>query len=769
MLVVVFLGFFVALGILAFGQLFKQRLANWLFLLPTGFFIYFLTFLPGVLAGKDYFFKNKWVSSLGVHLDFKLDGLAMLFVLMITGIGALVYVYAARYLRKQAYIGRFYCYLTFFMASMLGLVLSDNLLSLFMFWELTSVSSFFLIGFQNENEDARKNSLLALAITMGGGFLLMAGFIVLGSFMNTYSIQEILQTPEFLKNSKVYPVILFLILAGAFTKSAQFPFHFWLPGAMKAPTPVSAYLHSATMVKAGIYLLARTLPMLGGTDLWTYTLMIVGGVTMVYAAIQSLFQTDLKGILAYSTIASLGVMVLLLGIGTHESLVAVFIFIIAHALYKATLFLVTGVIDFKTQSRDVTTLRGLHTIMPLVAIAGVLAAVSNAGIPLTVGFLGKEEIYGASTAIPAVLGWVVTIAFVISNVILFYAGFSTGVLPFIGKIPGKFANLKKPNKSLWIPPMVLGILGVLFGMFPSLLNPLLQRIVASTKVSGPVVKLALWHGFNMVLLLSVITLALGGLLSYFYRVNKKTEKYIKRFEGIAPKGIVFSFSEMVSKVALAYTRIMHNGYLRVYLMVIISFLVCIVGYKLWRDVPIQVNLKSLSGFRIYELTVIGIMIVAIILIVSTSSRLTAIVAMGVVGYCISLIFIFYGAPDLAMTQFTIDTLTVVLFMLVMFKLPNFAKYHTTNIVIRDAIISIAFGTLIAVITLQAMITPYEKKASQYYAENAYKLGKGKNVVNVILVDFRGFDTLIETIVLSIAAIGVYSMLKLKINHGVKEL
>lgn len=768
LLLVILSGFAVSGAVITLSPQFKNRIASWLFIWPLLLLVFFCSYLPGIWEGKTFLFRNPWVSSLGVHLDLRIDALSLLFSLMITGIGTLVYWFSGRYLKGKHYHGRFFSYLTFFMASMLGLVLSDNLLALFIFWELTSISSFFLIGFQNEDEQARKNALTALAVTAGGGFLLMAGFIIMGSYMESYSISELLRQPGLFRHSSVYPVVLFLILAGAFTKSAQFPFHFWLPGAMKAPTPVSAYLHSATMVKAGIYLLVRLLPILSGTEYWHTTIIIAGCVTMTYGAVQSLFRRDLKSILAYTTISSLGLMVLLIGIGSERSLLALFVFIIAHALYKATLFLVAGVIDYKTKSRDITTLRGLRKIMPQVALAGGLAAFSYSGLPLSIGFIAKELVYDASVHLHGINTWIITFCILVSNAILMYTAFCTGVLPFFGRIPDKFAALKRPHRALWLPPVILSILGIVFGVFPHLLDGMVNRLMGTTRVLYANVHLSVWHGFNTAFVLSLITIALGSMLILVYRASDASERFIQRLEPLSPKQIIIRFSEGIAGVSRIYTSVMHNGYLRIYLLVIVVFFTALVGYKLFAEVPITVNLSRLSGFRVYELIVIIVMLAAILMIVSTSSRLTAMIALGVIGYCICLIFIFYGAPDLAMTQFTIDTLTVVLFMLVMYQLPNFLQFKNTKIQIRDAVVAIAFGTLIAIIALQAMVTPYEKEVSEFYAKHAYTMGKGKNVVNVILVDFRGLDTMIETVVLSIAAIGVYSMLKLKINKGIKE-
>lgn len=757
--------FILSIFILFIGKYLRSSAFKWLSLFPFSLFLFFSTFIQGLESG-DYWFRNSWIPQLGISFDFKLDGLSSLFALLITGIGTLIYFYAASYLKGHEYINRFFCYLSVFMGSMLGLVLSDNILTMFIFWELTSISSFFLIGFDNNNEESRKSALLALGVTGLGGFLLMAGAICLGSISGTYSLHEMLNSSYDIKNSPLYVLIAIFVFGGAFTKSAQFPFHFWLPGAMKAPTPVSAYLHSATMVKAGIYLLARLTPILGDTPVWNYTLMIVGGFTMIYAAIHSMFRIDLKGILAYSTIAALGMMVFLLGIGSNQAIQAVTTFILIHALYKAALFMITGTIDHSVHTRNITQLSGLQKIMPVLAVAGVLAALSNAGIPLTFGFIGKDLIYESTLHTTGWFPLILTGAALLTNILLMYAGFLAGIKPFTGTYTEQYKRLHLPGPSLYIPPLILGVLGILFGFFPQLAQEMILRKAANTIAGIDVsMHLKIWHGFNLVLALSAATIVLGGIL-YFIRKPKDTSvAFIGQFDRYSPKTLVSRFVDGFRLFAFVYTKIMHNGYLRIYILAIVVFTTLLVGYRLFAIVPLQVNTEGLSEFRIYELVVFLIMVVATIMTVATHSRLTAIACLSIIGYCICLIFVFYGAPDLAMTQFTIDTLTVVLFVLVLFKLPSYIKKSRRPIQIRDGIISAAFGTLIALITLQALVYPASKEISKFYAENAYILAKGKNVVNVILVDFRGIDTLVETIVLSIAAIGVYGLLKYRTSES----
>ena len=765
MLIAILLGFVFSLFLVFTGKFFKGKFSILAAGIPLALFVYFAQFISRISNGEVISQFHSWIPAFGVNLGFTLDGLSLLFSLMITGIGFLVFVYTSAYLKGHKYLDRFYGYLSMFMAAMLGLVLSDNLISLFVFWELTSISSFFLIGFNNTSRESRKSALIALAITGIGGLSLLVGSLFLGSITGTYSIAEMLTMNPEIASNPYYILVVALIFGAAFTKSAQFPFHFWLPGAMKAPTPVSTYLHSATMVKAGIYLLMRLTPVLGDHEFWNTTLIIVGAITMVYSAIHTLFRTDLKGVLAYSTISALGILVFLIGQGTVDALTAAAVFIIVHALYKATLFLVTGIIDHQTGTRDTTVLRGLRKVLFPVAIAGFLAALSSAGIPPTIGFIGKELTY-ESTLHFGNMAILLMVLIVITKILLLYAGFVAGIKPFTGSLPERFEKTKMPSFLMWLPPVILAVGCLVFGIFPGLIEgSLVKPMVSSMGLDESDIHLKLFHGFNVILLLSVITIALGTVLYFKLKPTKKLEAWIAKFEKFSPQTIITNSWAFFFKFSNGWTNLFQNGYLRNYVSTIMIFLIALTGYSLFSKANFAVDFNSFSPITVYEAATSIVMLIAIGYTVFTRSRLAAVASMGIIGYAICILFVIYSAPDLAMTQFSIDTLTVILFVLVLYKLPKYLKLSDYKMRIRDGVLSIAFGTIITLLILEVLAEPKSSEVSDYYAANAYILAHGKNVVNVILVDFRGSDTMIEISVLAIAAIGVFALLKLRLKKS----
>lgn len=757
----ILISFAVAFWLLLGNQFVREKKSIFIAGLPLGLFAYFLSFIPKVSNAEISKETWQWVPSLGVNFSFSLDGLSMIFALMITGIGSLVFIYTSAYLKGHQSLDRFYGYLSAFMAAMLGVVLSDNLLVLFIFWEITSITSFFLIGFNSEDASSRKSALTALGVTGIGGLLLLAAVLILGQIAGTYSLPEIIQQKEFIQQNAFYPVIVGLFLLAAFTKSAQFPFHFWLPGAMKAPTPVSTYLHSATMVKAGIFLLLRLTPVLGETPLWNNSLTIIGGITMCYAAIHTIFRTDLKGVLAYTTISALGILVFLIGLGTNQALLAAVVFIVIHATYKATLFLVTGIIDHETGTRDLTRLSGLKQTMFPLAVIGFLAALSHGGIPPTFGFVGKDLIYEAT--LNHDYSFVITGVSILTNVLLLYAGLVSGVKPFVGSLPKEFSKTHMPSFSMWFPPAVLSVLCVVFGLFPwviekSLVIPSLEFLGKNAEIH-----LKLWHGFNQVLLLSGVTLVLGLGLYFLIRPSHKKENFIAKFQPISSENIISQIVQYFVKFSKVWSRFLQNGYLTIYVKNTILMATILLGLGIGRTFTYGFDFQKFTEITFYEVVILLVLIVGIFFATFTKSRLAAVAALGMMSFSICMIFMMYSAPDLAMTQFSIDTLTVVLFVLILYKLPYYLKIHSPKIKIIDGVLALGFGTMMTLICLEVLSQPQNKMISDFYALKSYVLAHGKNIVNVILVDFRGGDTIVEIVVLSIAAIGVFGLIKLRLK------
>ena len=751
-------GFGVSLAAIWIAQVGKLR--GWLFaLLPLALTAYFLSFAPAIADGEAITHSFAWVPSLDIELSFRLDGLSWLFALLVSGIGALVFIYAGAYFGDDPLVGRFYAYILIFMASMLGLVLADNLIALFIFWELTSFSSYLLIGFKHEDEAARKAALQALLVTGGGGLALLAGLILLGLAGGSFEISTLLAGGDLTEHAHYVPIAL-LIMLGAFTKSAQMPFHFWLPGAMTAPSPVSAYLHSATMVKAGVYLLARFSPLLGGTDLWQIALAAVGGATMLIGAALSLRHADLKRILAYSTISALGALVFLLGMQTPLAAKAAIVFLVVHSLYKGALFLIAGIVEHETGTRDVTALGGLGRKMPLVAAATALAALSMAGIPPFFGFVGKELLY--ETTLEAVdVPLLFTALAVLSNIILVAVAALVFIRPFTGRLVDTPKHPHPVPVGMWLGPAVLAVLSLAAGLAIASVGTTFVAPAASAIMGEAVeVHLALWHGVNPMLILSVITV-LGGIVVYRYRhLYRRLTDPLDIGERWGPARAYTRGLDLLLAVARQQTRVLQNGYLRVYLLTISLTLIGLVTLTLvthWGGVALPRG----EDVEIYEAALVTIIAVALLYVLVARSRLAAVVSLGVVGYGIALIFMLYGAPDLAMTQFAIETLTVILMVLVLYRLPPFARFSTRRQRVRDAVVAGSVGVLMSLLVLLAVSSEPQSLLAPFFAEYSYTEAQGRNIVNVILVDFRGGDTLGEITVLAVAAFGVLALLKLK--------
>lgn len=757
MLGIILIGILLAVLTPLLYKVLKGSTGKFLALFPAAGFFWFASKYNEVSNGNVISEVFAWMPGLGVGLDFRLDGLSLLFAFLITGIGAIVLLYAGTYMRSYEKTDRFFVALVLFMASMLGLVLADNIVSLFVFWELTSFSSYFLIGFNHEKEESRRSALQALLITAGGGLALLAGLILLGIAGETNSISELLTRGDLIADSGYLHIAMFLIILGSFTKSAQFPFHFWLPAAMAAPTPVSAYLHSATMVKAGIYLLARMSPLFNGTDGWNATLLVIGGITMLIGASMAVIQTDLKRILAYTTVSALGILTMLLGIGTEIAIQAAVVFIMAHALYKGALFLLAGIIDHQTGTRNIRQLGRLFKKMPYTGIAVVIAAFSMAGIPPLFGFISKELAY-AATLDMVINSPLTTSAFFIAGVLFTAAAGMLTYSVFFGKRNRLKSQPTEASFSLISGPFFMAFLAVAFGVGGGLISPLLNQASLAVMPENIGLKMSLWHGVNTELVLSGVTILVGFLTFLFIYLNPKFIASIKVSEKIKSSHAYDETMKAVVSISEHVTKIIQNGNLRNYVAVLITVFILLTVWVLKGFSFPAINVLW-SDFRIYDIVIGLLMIIACFYAVMAKSRLLAIALLGVVGYGVAFIFIMFGAPDLAITQILIETLTVVIFVLVLWKLPKFLTFTEGFIKFRYFMISILFGGLMTWIVMIVTQYPLDSHLKVYFAENSYLLAKGKNVVNVILVDFRSLDTLGEIVVLGIAAIGVYALVK----------
>ncbi|ABC27699.1 NADH:ubiquinone oxidoreductase subunit 5 (chain L)/Multisubunit Na+/H+ antiporter, MnhA subunit [Hahella chejuensis KCTC 2396] len=729
-------------------------------LFPAWALVYTLIQAQAVLDGETLRFALDWIPAIGLQLSFRLDGLGLLFCLLILVIGLLVILYARYYLSEQENMARFYSYLLLFMTAMLGIVLSNNLLQLWIFWELTSISSFLLISFWSHKSDARKGARMALAITGAGGLALLAGLLLIGHIVGDYSLDTVLANGALIKSHPAYPVALILLLLGAFTKSAQFPFHFWLPHAMAAPTPVSAYLHSATMVKAGIFLLARFYPAMSGTDMWFLAVSMTGLITLLYGAFTALFQHDLKGLLAYSTISHLGLITLLLGMNTRLAAVAAVFHIINHATFKASLFMAAGIIDHESGSRDMRKLNGLWKYMPHTAALAMVAASSMAGVPLLNGFLSKEMFF-AETLDQSTLGglsWVIPVLATVGGA--FSVAYS---LRFIHDVffNGDPIDLPKtphePPRYMKVPVEILVALCLLVGVFPNYVVNDLLNAASSAVINGrlPEYSLAIWHGFNIPMLMSLAAMA-GGLYIYY---NRRTLfQFHAQFPPHDAKHIFEGSVQFVVRQCARFTEALENGSLQRYVFLLLLFALLLMAgplldlhHSAGSRPQLELNGVVLTGAILLSLSAVATVIWA-------RSRFTALLSLSVTGLIVSIAFAYFSAPDLALTQLSVEIITVILLMLALFFLPQTSlKESSPNRLTRDLSLSALIGGVVGSISYALMTRPLES-ISDYYLTNSKTGGGGDNVVNVILVDFRGFDTLGEITVLGIAALGIYKLI-----------
>jgi multicomponent K+:H+ antiporter subunit A len=701
----------------------------------------------------------EWLPGLGLNANFFLDGLGFFFAALILGIGLLIIAYARFYLAKEDPMGTFYTYLLLFQGAMVGIVVSDNVLLLLVFWELTSLSSFLLIGYWKHLPEGRQGARMALVVTGAGGLAMIAGMLILGDIVGSYDLTDILGAREAIQASPLYLPALLLILAGCFTKSAQFPFHFWLPHAMAAPTPVSAYLHSATMVKAGIFLLARMWPALAGTPEWFYIVATTGLVTMLVAAFIALFKDDLKGLLAFSTVSHLGLVTMLFGFGTPLAAVAGVFHILNHATFKAALFMNAGIVDHEAGTRDIRRLGGLLHLMPISATLALVAAASMAGLPPLNGFLSKEMMLqeAASTewlGSPWLLAAFATLAACFS---VAYS-FRYIVHVFFGPQRDDYPHPPHdPPAGMWLPPAVLVALVVLIGLFPDTVAGPLVAVVSRAVTGGKLMDthLALWHGFTPALGMSMVAVAVGlALLKAYPRVRALWAA------GPHPEAKAMFAAAVGFAVELgqAITHGLHNGSLQRYLAVMVGAAL-VVGYMTFFSLPLTPGARPLLPATLPTVAAWALLVGASVAVVALHrQRLIALIAVGVVGLIVSVAFVYLSAPDLALTQITVEVVTVVLMLLALNFLPKQTPREDSRArTVRDAVLAAAAGLGIGGIAWTVLTRDFET-LSGYYLEQSVPAGGGTNVVNVILVDFRGFDTFGEIIVLGIAALTIFALL-----------
>lgn len=756
------LPFISAVLVLLFAHQSRNVLVGLTALAPVLGLLLLATFVPSILAHETITLYQQWLPALGLNLSLHLDGLSFLFALLILGVGLLVVVYARYYLGAHEALPRFFASLLLFMGAMLGLVLAGNLLLMLMFWELTSLASFLLIGYWRHRDDARVGARMALAVTGGGGLALLAGIILIGQAVGSYELTDVLAAGDMLRAHHLYPVMLVLVLLGVFTKSAQFPFHFWLPHAMAAPTPVSAYLHSATMVKAGVFLLARLYPALAGTEWWFYLVTFAGLTTLLIGAVTALFQHDLKGLLAYSTVSHLGLITMLFGLGSDLALVAAVFHIINHATFKASLFMAAGIIDHETGSRDMRRINGLWKYMPHTAVLAMVASSAMAGVPLLNGFLSKEMFF-AETLHQQLLG---SFSGLIPGLATLAAVFSVAYsLRFIHDVffNGEPVNLPKfpphePPRSMKFPVEILVFLCILVGTFPafSVSGLLASAAQASLGHQLPEYSLSIWHGFNMPLLMSFLALV-GGIALYSLR-----KPLYQWYDGLPDLNALQTFGQTLQR---SYTRtsrvfaVLQAVSLQRYLAILLVTLVLMVG---WTLLPMSALGGDVVLTPVDPLTLLGLLamsLVALLTVLYHRKRLRALVTLGLVGLIVSMLFARFSAPDLALTQLVVEVVTILLMLLVLNFMPAKTPRESSSLRrLRDFCIALAGGGVFAVLSYAVLTRPYDNSIAQYYLANSVPGGGGTNVVNVVLVDFRGFDTLGEISVLVITAIAIMALL-----------
>jgi multicomponent Na+:H+ antiporter subunit A len=747
----------VAVAAPALAKVLGRRVFAWIAIAPVATLVWLATNLGRVLDGGEVTERTSWVAGLNLELSFRLDAFGALMVLLVSGIGVLVFAYAGSYFHERPDLGRFAMLLCAFSGAMLGLVLADNLVVLFVFWELTSVMSYLLIGFEDLKESARKAALQALMITGAGGLAMLAGLVLVGQQAGTWSLAEVLADPP--TEGAVVAWAVVLLLAGAFTKSAQVPFHMWLPGAMAAPTPVSAYLHSATMVKAGVYLVARFAPAFAEVGLWRPLTAGFGVATMLWGGYRALRQHDLKLVLAFGTISQLGFLIALFGWGSSKLLFAATAMLLAHAVFKASLFMVVGIVDHQAHSRDLRRLSGLGRRLPVVFAVAVAGALSMAGVPPLLGFVTKEAGFVGFLDAPGTWSNVVLAGLVAGSVLtaaytLRFVWGTFGDKPDIVDPIG--ADVARPSPWFILPAALLAVVSVVGGLVTALADELVRPAAAALYEAAGDYQLHLWPGLGTPLLLSAI--AVGGGLVLFFGRDGITHLQDRVAVGGGADVIFHTGYAGTLRAAARITRVVQPGSLSVYVSVILIVFAVLPAAVLIEHLALPDD--TVFAESPFQIMLVGVVVAGAIATVLTHQRFAAVLTLGVVGYGVAMLFVVQGAPDLALTQFLIETVVLVLFLLVLRELPKQFRtgrdlaLKTVHVAISVAVGAVVFGVMITSLAARTT-TPI----GQLEADLAYPEGEGRNAVNVILTDMRAFDTMGELVVITVAAIGTVALVR----------
>lgn len=766
---------------------YKKIHLGWFVLpVPTVIAIYLFTLIPTVSQSGPIYETLPFMPRIGINFDIYLDGLGLLFAILISGIGALVVLYSIGYLSQRENLGNFYVYLLMFMTAMLGVVLNDNVIMLYLFWELTSISSFLLIAFWHKKERSLYGAQKSMLITMFGGFLMLGGFVTLYIITGTLSIREMITQMPLITESTLTPLAIVLILIGAFTKSAQFPFYIWLPDAMEAPTPVSAYLHSATMVKAGIYIVARFTVLFAFSEIWVWAILVIGLFTSFWASFNAIRQDDLKGVLAYSTVSQLGLIMSLLGVGAlavstgaNEALfsiavVAAVFHLINHATFKGALFMVAGIIDHETGTRSLKKLGGLAGLMPISMTLTVITSLSMAGIPPFNGFLSKEMFLEAIIDIREANFSALSDIYVLFPLLAIVGSMFTlvySIILFKGVFFGKRTHdtPKAPHEApvlLLISPVVLTVMVLIIGFWPNILSqtiidPAAMAILNTTEALNT--NIYHWHGFDSPALWATVAIIAFGLILYIFRrnwmplYNLQRENFTLNY--LYDQGLIYS-----TLGARKFTDSYMTGYIRTYIMYIF---IAFIGLTLitFYNTGLRFDFSDLAPVGLNEVLICLIIVAATITIMVTRSRMVSIIMLGAIGFSLSILFIFFRSADLALTQLSVEVILTVLFLVCFYHLPKKSQHdERIRFKFNNFIVSVGAGIVTIIIGLAAYSERLFTSVSEYHIENVYDLAAGGNMVNVILVDFRGLDTLFETLVFGIAGIGIYILLKFRINR-----